>query len=84
VLSALRSAEWSTSEAARRLGISRTTIYKFVDRSPSLRKARDLSEEEILRCLAERRGDVDAAAARLQVSPRGLRLRMRELGLGLE
>jgi two-component system nitrogen regulation response regulator GlnG len=81
VLSALRSAEWSTSEAARRLGISRTTLYKLVDRSPSLRKARDVSEEEIRRCHAECRGDVDAAAARLQVSPRGLRLRMRELGL---
>jgi DNA-binding NtrC family response regulator len=61
--------------------LSRTAAALGISRSPRVRKANQLSHDEIAACLAELGGDVDAAAARLEVSPRGLRLRIKQLGL---
>jgi two-component system nitrogen regulation response regulator GlnG len=47
-----------------------------------IRKAADLSRAEILECREECGGDLDAMAGRLEVSPRGLQQRMRQLGMG--
>lgn len=82
LLDALRANGWRTSATARQLGISRTTLYKLIDRSPAIRKAKDLSADEIRRCMAGRGGDVEAIAAELEVSARGLLLRMKELQIG--
>ena len=79
LLVALRANGWRTSATARQMGISRTTLYKLIDHSESIRKAKDLSPEEILRSRVECGGDVEAIATMLEVSPRGLLLRMREL-----
>jgi len=82
VLAVLRANNWRTSATARQLGISRTTLYKLIERHPTIRKAKDLSAEEIRSSTAACGGDVEAMAAALEVSPRGLLLRMRELGDG--
>ena len=79
LLAALRSNGWRTSATARQLGISRTTLYKLIDRHAAIRTARDVSADEIRRCKAACGDDLEAMAAALEVSPRGLLLRMREL-----
>jgi two-component system nitrogen regulation response regulator GlnG len=79
VLAALREVGWKPGAAAALLGISKTTLYALMQKLPGVRKARDLSRAEILECQHANGGDVDAMAAALQVSRRGLVLRMREL-----
>ena len=81
LLEALREHGWKTGAAAAALGVSKTTLYALIERTPGIRKARDLSAEEILAHSDAAGGDVDRMAAALEVSRRGLVLRMRELGL---
>ncbi|HOX43874.1 MAG TPA: sigma 54-interacting transcriptional regulator [Myxococcota bacterium] len=80
-LEALRAHGFKVKAAAAALGISRTTLYALMEQIPGLRKARDLGREELERGLAECGGDLEALAARLEVSPHGLKLRLKELGL---
>lgn len=65
---------------AKALRMSRTTLYAMIDRSPRVRKARDLTLEEIEVALLATE-DIKLAAQQLEVSARGLKLRMNELGL---
>ncbi|WP_224364746.1 sigma 54-interacting transcriptional regulator [Hyalangium versicolor] len=81
LLEALRATAWDLKAAAERLGISRPSLYMLIERSSSLRTARDLSDEEVTRCFHECKGDLDAMVQRLEVSKRGLQRRIRELGL---
>jgi two-component system nitrogen regulation response regulator GlnG len=81
LVAAMRGSSWEPAGAARRLGISRPSLYDLVRKSKRLRTAEDIDLEEIERCVEELGGDVDAAAQRLEVSTRGLRRRMRRLGL---
>ena len=81
LIDALRACGWDLQAAADQLGIPRPSIYDLIDRNPSLRTAGDLAADEITRCFAECRGDLDAMAARLQVSRRALGRRVKELGL---
>jgi two-component system nitrogen regulation response regulator GlnG len=80
VLEALRKNAWKTTATAEELGISRTTLYALIDRSGRIRKARDVPRDELLACLEACGGDVTAAAAKLEVSKRGLQLRLAEDG----
>jgi DNA-binding NtrC family response regulator len=77
----LRQHRWRLGATARALGISRTSLYALIERSETIRKARDIGRDELLACRQACRGDVDRMAEALQVSPRGLQLRLRELGL---
>jgi len=81
LVEALRAHGFQLGRTAEALGVSRTHLDALIARSPRVRKAKDLGREEIVACSAELGSDVDAMAARLEVSPRGLRLRMRALGL---
>ncbi len=81
LVSALRAHRFELGRTAQALGISRSHLDALIERSSSVRKAKDLCAEEILAGRAEVGEDLDALAARLEVSPRGLRLRMRQLGL---
>jgi two-component system nitrogen regulation response regulator GlnG len=81
LLSALREEEFMVAAAARRLGISRTSLYALMEKSPNVRKARDLTEADIRAALDGGAHGLRAAASQLEVSERGLRLRMTELGL---
>lgn len=80
LLAALRAERFNVHRTARRLAVSRTTLYKLMEESPEVRKASDLGGEEIAAALAVAGGDLESAAEKLQVSPRGLQLRLRELG----
>jgi two-component system, NtrC family, nitrogen regulation response regulator GlnG len=81
LVAALRAHGFQLSRTAAALGVSRSHLDALIARSPRVRKANQLPRDEIAACLAELGGDVDAAAARLEVSPRGLRLRIKQLGL---
>jgi two-component system nitrogen regulation response regulator GlnG len=81
LLAALRASRWRLLPAAARLGISRTSLYKRIERSPHLRKAADLSADEIRACFHRCGGDLDAMAEALEVSRPGLERRARDLGL---
>jgi two-component system nitrogen regulation response regulator GlnG len=78
---ALRANHWRVQRAAEQLGISRTSLYDRIERSPKVRKAADLSREEIERCAARCGADLDAMVEALEVSKRGLQRRMTQLGL---
>ena len=81
MLAALRAHRWRIQRAAEALGISRGSLYDRIEKSPRIRKAVDLSREEIEACRALHGGDLDAMAECLEVSKRGLQRRMTQLGL---
>ena len=47
LLEALRTEGWKVAATARRLGISRTSLYALMEKSTRIKKARDLSERDI-------------------------------------
>ncbi len=63
--------------AAKRLGISKSHLYKRAASIGVIRLAKDLSDAEIRAAMESARGDLDEAAERLRVSGRGLRLRLK-------
>jgi two-component system nitrogen regulation response regulator GlnG len=81
LVATLREHRFQLGRTAAALGISRTHLDALIARSPRVRKAKQLERDEIAACTAELGDDLDAIAARLEVSPRGLRLRMKQLGL---
>jgi two-component system nitrogen regulation response regulator GlnG len=82
ILAALRASHFNLTAAAKRLNVSRTALYGWVERHPTLRKASNLGRDEVRAALARTGGDVDAAADLLEVSRHGLRLQLHALGLG--
>ncbi|HEY3570759.1 MAG TPA: sigma 54-interacting transcriptional regulator [Thermoanaerobaculia bacterium] len=81
LLAALRANRWRIQRAAAELGISRGSLYDRIEKSQRIRKAVDLSREEIEACRASCKGDLDAMVEALEVSKRGLQRRMTQLGL---
>jgi two-component system nitrogen regulation response regulator GlnG len=81
LLAALRAHRWRIQRAAAALGISRGSLYDRIEKSQHIRKAADLSREEIAASQASCRGDLDAMVEALEVSRRGLQRRMTQLGL---
>lgn len=81
LLETLRRNRWRVKPTARDLGVSRTSLYALMDRSPAVRKASELDRDEILRAREECRGDLAAMGERLEVSTAGLRQRMKELAI---
>ncbi|MBN1773623.1 MAG: sigma-54-dependent Fis family transcriptional regulator [Deltaproteobacteria bacterium] len=76
----MQACDFRIGAAARRLGISRNALYALLQRSPRLRRAKDLSAEEIACCRGTCGDNPEAMARNLQVSVRALKLRLRELG----
>lgn len=81
LVGALRAHKFQLNRAAAALGISRSGLDALIARSRKVRKAKDLTREEIASAASACSGDVDRMAAQLEVSPRGLRLRMTQLGI---
>jgi two-component system nitrogen regulation response regulator GlnG len=81
LLEVLERTGWHFAAAARELGVSKTSMYQLVARSERIRKAKDLTRDEILDAERACAGDLAKMAARLMVSRRGLRLRMTKLGI---
>ena len=84
LLAALRANRWRLQATADQLGIPRSSLYERIDRSPSIRKATDLSREEIEACAERCAGNVEAMAEELEVSEQALRRRLGQLGLSPE
>ena len=82
ILGSLEAHGWSVAATASALGLARSTLYDWMERSPDVRKASDLSREEIERALTAAAGDRVAAARALRVSRRGFTLRLRALNAG--
>ncbi|WP_437729553.1 sigma 54-interacting transcriptional regulator [Sorangium sp. So ce861] len=79
---ALRASRWNRAAAAKRLGITRPSIYVLIERYPRFRTARELTTEEITGCHRECDGDLGRMVERLEVSEEALASRVRDLGLG--
>jgi two-component system nitrogen regulation response regulator GlnG len=81
LLAALAANRWQPRETARELGISRPSLYFLFDTFPSVRKAMDLSREEIVEAGGRCGGHLREMAAILHVSEAGIRRRMKQIGL---
>jgi two-component system nitrogen regulation response regulator GlnG len=81
LVAAMRANRWRINATALALGISRNTLYSLIEKSPRLRKAKDIPGDEIRRCHAECKGDLGAMMEILEVSKRALQLRLKELEL---
>jgi two-component system nitrogen regulation response regulator GlnG len=81
LVEALRATRWEVKLAAESLGISRPSLYLLIDKFPSIRKASDLSREEILEARELCGGSLEAMVARLEVSKKGLLQRITQLGI---
>ena len=77
----MRENGFNLNRAAAALQVSRTYLNTRINRCPQLRKAKDLDRAEIERAHEAHGGDLDRMAAALEVSPRGLQLQMKRLGL---
>ncbi|MBN1654359.1 MAG: sigma-54-dependent Fis family transcriptional regulator [Deltaproteobacteria bacterium] len=81
IIDVLRRHRFNLNLTCSELGVSRNWLNKFIEHCPYLRKAKDLGEEEIRLCAAECGDDINAMAARLEVSLRGLQLQIKRLGM---
>lgn len=81
LVDALRANQWRLLPSAKALGVSRTSLYELIDRSPKVRRAGDLEADEIEACQERHGGNLQAMAEDLEVSERGLLLRMKDVGL---
>ena len=76
-LKIMAAADYEPARASRLSGIPRTTIYRLIDSSPVLQTAGEVPEGQLAKVLSSCQGDVQRAAAQLQVSTTGLRSRIR-------
>ncbi len=81
LMEALRANRWEVKLAAEQLGISRPSLYLLIDKFPTIRKASDLTREEILEARQACGGSLEAMVDRLEVSKKGLLQRMTQLGI---
>jgi two-component system nitrogen regulation response regulator GlnG len=81
LMEALRANRWEVKPAAEQLGISRPSLYLLIDKFPSIRKAADLTREEILEARQACGGSLEAMVDRLEVSKKGLLQRITQLGI---
>jgi two-component system nitrogen regulation response regulator GlnG len=72
---------YEVAAMARKLGVSRSAIYRRLDETEGCRLARDVPLDELLQVLRECRGDLQRSARSLAVSSRGLEARLRSAGI---
>lgn len=81
IIAALESNNWEIKKATEQLGVARSTLYDWLDRSPHVTSASRLSQEELARHLRECQGDLAVMSQRLKMSRWALVRRLKELGL---
>ncbi len=81
ILAALRAHRFRLQPTAAALRIARTSLYDRIENSSLFHKAAALSRQEIEQWLARCGGDLDRMVEGLEVSKRGLKRRMKQLGL---
>ncbi len=77
---ALESCRFELQAVAKKLHISRASVYQLIQRFDGLQTAQDLSESEIKDSYAKHRGDTEKMMWELRVSQIGLRRRLKSLG----
>lgn len=82
LLAALRANKFGLKPTAKRLGLSRTSLYALIDQDPQIRRASQIESSELEACRERHSGDLDAMAEELEVSRHGLQRRLRELRIG--
>jgi two-component system nitrogen regulation response regulator GlnG len=80
LLEVLRANGYRLAPTAKAMNLSRTSLYALVEQSSRIRKAGDLSREQIAEAMAAS-SNLPAAAMTLEVSAHALKLRMRALGM---
>lgn len=81
IVSTLREHRWNITRSARALGVCRNTLIARMRALPNVRLASELTREDILSAQERVGTDIEHLVDELQVSPHGLRLRLRDLGL---
>ena len=81
VIAVLREEKFNVSRTAARLGMARSTLYRRIEKSPFLRKAPDIPRQEIEDTLKRHEGSLEATAEDLEVTVKGLQMRLKSLGL---
>ncbi len=79
LVAALEANKWRYEPTARSLGIARNSLMSLIDKSPSVRRPRDIPATEIREALEDAGGDIDRAALALGVPGRGLKRRISDL-----
>jgi two-component system nitrogen regulation response regulator GlnG len=79
IAQAMREHRFKIKAAAVALGVSRSWLGTRLESCQGIRKAKELSREEILSAARETGNDPSALAERLEVSEHGLKLRMKAL-----
>ena len=80
ILAALQTEGFRRERAAKRLGISKSYLYKRLDRNPLVPTAAEIPIEDIRAALTACAGDLRSAADRLRISTRALRLQLKRIG----
>lgn len=80
----MREHRFQINAVAVALGVSRSWLNKRLERCHGVRKAKELSREEILAAFRGLGEDLSALAGRLEVSEHGLKLRMKALDIPLD
>src|SRR5690606_935260 len=68
LLQALEQHRWDLKNTADTLNISRAALYKMIEANPGVRKAGDISVDELTRCYQQCRGNLDQMVEQLKVS----------------
>jgi len=79
IVRAMRQHQFKIKVVAEALGVSRSWLNVRLETCQGIRKAKDLSREEITAAASASNGDLSAMAERLEVSEHGLKLRMKAL-----
>lgn len=72
--------QWDFQATARALNISRSSLYTLIDKHPKLRRARDISNAEIIAAFHRYQGCMTSLVDALHLSMPALRRRLSEIG----
>jgi two-component system nitrogen regulation response regulator GlnG len=81
IVAALEANNWEIKKATDQLGVARSSLYDWLERSPHVTSANRLSQEELARHLRECQADLAVMSQRLKMSRWALVRRLKELGL---
>ena len=81
LIGALDEAGWNIKAAAGLLNISRTSLYRLMERSPALRDSADIPEEQLREVMRRYPGDMEAWARDLRLPKDSLKRHLRRIGV---
>ena len=79
ILACLQAENFRRERVAKRLGVSKSYLYKRLENNPLAPTAAEIPPEAIRSAIEASSGDLTGAAERLRVSPRALRLQLKRL-----